>query len=82
MSASLFLTQELARAKAYNGSEPCTAELFWEGCHCDACVATDQALRAEASERKAENEFAEMIDWWEAVATPSFQQEKDDARFM
>jgi len=80
MSASLFLTQELARARRYNGSEPCTAELFWEGCHCDACIATDQALRAEAAERKADNEFFEMLntyeDWEGKTPTPS------ETRFM
>lgn len=82
MPTSLFLTQELARAKAYNGAEPCSAESFWQGCLCDDCRATDQALKANAAERKADNKFFEMIDWWELVATPSFQQEKDDARFM
>lgn len=77
---SQFLSNELERAKTYNGSVPCAA--FWEGCGCDDCAATEQALQAEASERKANNEFAEMIEWWEMVATPSFEQEKDDARFM
>ena len=80
MSASLFLTQELARAKAYNGAEPCSAEAFWQGCPCDDCRATDQALKAEAVERKADNEFFEMLntyeDWEGKTPTPS------ETRFM